>query len=122
MCTKHKNHNKGTKDNKNAHDQEHASWNRRSFIQALGLAGAGSMMLKGTNVSATAPSPLSIALSQAENDNILVIIRLKGGNDGLNTIVPVYDYDTYANLRPTIRHQENELLALNSDFALPNYM
>ncbi|MGK0386607.1 MAG: hypothetical protein ACI849_001225, partial [Patiriisocius sp.] len=56
------------------------------------------------------------------NDNILVIIRLKGGNDGLNTIVPVYDYDTYANLRPTIRHQENELLALNSDFALPNYM
>ena len=23
---------------KKAHDQEHATWNRRSFIQALGLA------------------------------------------------------------------------------------
>ena len=80
------------------------------------------MMLGGTNVSATAPSPLSVALSGSENDNILVIIRLKGGNDGLNTVVPLYDYDTYANLRPTIRHQENELLSLSPDFAIPNYM
>ena len=110
------------KDIKEAHDQEHATWNRRSFIQALGLAGAGSMMLGGTNVSATAPSPLSVALSGSENDNILVIIRLKGGNDGLNTVVPLYDYDTYANLRPTIRHQENELLSLSPDFAIPSYM
>ena len=79
-------------------------------------------MLGGTNVSASAPSPLSVALSQSENDNILVIIRLKGGNDGLNTVVPLYDYDTYANLRPTIRHQENELLSLSPDFAIPSYM
>jgi len=107
---------------KKAHDQEHATWNRRSFIQALGLAGAGSMMLGGANVSATVPSPLSVALSGSENDNILVIIRLKGGNDGLNTVVPLYDYDTYSNLRPTIRHQENELLSLSPDFAIPNYM
>jgi len=107
---------------KKAHDQEHATWNRHSFIQALGLAGAGSMMLGGTNVSATVPSPLSVALSGSENDNILVIIRLKGGNDGLNTVVPLYDYDTYSNLRPTIRHQENELLSLSPDFAIPNYM
>ena len=113
---------KKNKDIKDSHDQEHATWNRRSFIQALGLAGAGSIMLGGTNVSATAPSPLSVALSQSENDNILVIIRLKGGNDGLNTIVPLYDYDTYANLRPTIRHQENELLSLSPDFAIPSYM
>jgi uncharacterized protein (DUF1501 family) len=113
---------KKNKDTKDTHDQEHAAWNRRSFIQALGLAGAGSIMLGGTNVSATAPSPLSVALSGSENDNILVIIRLKGGNDGLNTIVPLYDYDTYSNLRPTIRHQENELLSLSPDFAIPSYM
>ena len=83
---------KKNKEIKDSHDQEHATWNRRSFIQALGLAGAGSMMLGGTNVSASAPSPLSVALSETQNDNILVIIRLKGGNDGLNTIVPLYDY------------------------------
>ena len=123
MCNNHKIPKKeASKDEKNIHDQEHATWNRRSFIQALGLAGAGSMMLGQAAISATKPSPLSVALSQVENDNILVIIRLKGGNDGLNTIVPIYDYATYANLRPTIKHQQSDLLNLNGDFAIPNYM
>lgn len=107
---------------KKVHDQEHALWNRRSFIQALGLVGGGSMLLGKQAVSATKATPLTVALSENNNDNILVIIRLEGGNDGLNTIVPVYDYATYANLRPTIRHQENDLLSLNDDFSIPNYM
>lgn len=33
----------------------------------------------------------------------LVLINLAGGNDGLNTVIPLDQYDTYANLRPTIR-------------------
>ncbi len=123
MCTHdHKNHKLGTNQNKEAHEKEHATWNRRSFIQALGLAGAGSIMVGHAAVSASQPSPLSVALANAENDNILVIIRLKGGNDGLNTIVPIYDYDNYANLRPTIRHNESSLLNLNADFGVPSYM
>jgi len=111
-----------SREEKRIHDQEHTMWNRRSFIQALGLAGGGSMMLGGSAISATAPSPLSVALSESENDNILVIIRLQGGNDGLNMVVPTYDYDTYANLRPTIKHEPSDLLNLNADFAIPNYM
>lgn len=107
---------------KTIHDNEHSLWNRRSFIQALGLAGGGSMLMGGAAISATRPSPLSVALAESENDNILVIIRLNGGNDGLNTIVPVYDYASYANLRPTIRHQQSDLINLNADFAIPNYM
>lgn len=110
------------KDEKRIHDQEHATWNRRSFIQALGLVGGGSMMLGSAAVSASKPSPLSVALSESESDNILVLIRLKGGNDGLNTIVPIYDYGTYANLRPNIRHQQSDLTNLDSDFAIPNYL
>ncbi|MCW8980257.1 MAG: twin-arginine translocation signal domain-containing protein, partial [Altibacter sp.] len=111
-----------SKKDKKVHEQEHATWNRRSFIQALGLAGAGGMVLANSAVSASKPSPLSVALSQSENENILVLIRLKGGNDGLNTVVPVYDYATYANLRPTIKHNTSDLFNLNADFALPNYM
>lgn len=124
MCKTH-NHifkNNTQKGDKSVHDKEHATWNRRSFIQALGLAGAGGMMLGNAAVTATKPSPLSVALAQNENDNILVIVRLKGGNDGLNTIVPIYDYASYANLRPTIRHQQSDLINLNADFAIPNFM
>ena len=33
----------------------------------------------------------------------LILINLAGGNDGLNTIIPINDYDTYANLRPTLK-------------------
>lgn len=124
MCQNHSHHKNPKKEqhDKNVHDQEHSTWNRRSFIQALGLAGAGSVMLANTSVTASKPSPLSVALNESENDNILVIIRLKGGNDGLNMVVPVYDYANYANMRPTIRHQQNDLMMLNPDFGIPNYM
>lgn len=33
----------------------------------------------------------------------IVLINLAGGNDGLNTTIPINDYDTYANLRPSIK-------------------
>jgi len=123
MCKNHTIPEKNTsKNEKSIHDKEHSTWNRRSFIQALGLAGAGGIMLGHASVTASKPSPLSVALAASENDNILVIIRLKGGNDGLNTIVPIYDYATYANLRPNIRHQQSNLINLNADFAIPNYM
>jgi len=104
------------------HAQEHKKWNRRSFLQALGLVGGGTMMLGGTPLTASRPSPLTAALSRAESDKILILIRLEGGNDGLNTIVPVYDYDVYANLRPTIKLPQNSLYNLSADFGIPEFM
>jgi len=122
MCNHSFHHKKSKDEAKTVHDQEHALWNRRSFIQALGLVGGGSMVLGRQAISATKATPLTVALAENNNDNILIIIRLEGGNDGLNTIVPIYDYATYANLRPTIRHNQSDLLNLNADFAIPNYM
>ena len=116
-----KDKNSGQADHK-LHSHEHDYWSRRSFIQALGLVGGGSMLMGKQSVSAAQATPLTVALSESQNDNILVIIRLNGGNDGLNTIVPVYDYATYANLRPNLRHFEPNLMPLNDDFSLPNYM
>lgn len=105
------------------HAQEHSTWNRRSFIQALGLVGGGTMMVGGANVTASAPSRLTAALAAAENNGRkLVLIRLKGGNDGLNTIVPLYDYDFYAQNRPTIKHTESSLYNLSSDIGMPQSM
>jgi len=36
----------------------------------------------------------------------LVLVNLAGGNDGLNTIVPLNQYDVYSNLRPNIHVPE----------------
>lgn len=105
--------------NADIHNQEHERWNRRSFLKALGLAGGGTIMLANTNVTASQHTELTQAIADAETDKVLVLIRLKGGNDGLNTIVPLYDYDNYANLRPNIRHEESSLFKLSDDFGIP---
>ena len=54
-------------------------------------------------------------------DRSLVIIRLKGGNDGLNTIVPVFDYSTYASFRPNLKIPQANLLPLDSMYSVPNF-
>lgn len=48
----------------------------------------------------------------------LVLINLAGANDGLNTIIPLNQYDTYSNLRPTIKVPESEYIPL--DTTLPD--
>ena len=77
------------------HREEHSRWDRRGFLKVLGIAGAGSISLGNTNISVLNSNFLTNALSDSLSDRVLVLIRLKGGNDGLNTIIPVYDYDTY---------------------------
>ncbi|BFP40719.1 hypothetical protein FGF1_15640 [Flavobacteriaceae bacterium GF1] len=104
------------------HDQEHKNWSRRSFMQALGIAGSGSMFLGSNLLSASGPSPLMSAINQAQTDNILVLIRLNGGNDGLSTVIPIQQYDTYANQRPNIYIPESKVLKLTDDFGIPSYM
>lgn len=104
-----------------AHERDHQVWGRRSFLRSLGIVGGSSIFLGSTTLSAMT-SPLAWALSLTETDHILVLIRLKGGNDGLNTIIPVFDYGTYQSLRPNIRIPQSELIGLSNEFGMPNTM
>jgi len=104
------------------HDHEHQYWSRRSFLQALGIAGSGSMMLGANMLTASAPSALSAGIAAAETDNILILIRLSGGNDGLSTVIPIEQYDAYANARPNIYIPESKVLKLTDEFGVPSYM
>ncbi|SIT06277.1 Uncharacterized conserved protein, DUF1501 family [Zobellia uliginosa] len=104
------------------HDQEHKAWSRRSFLQALGIAGSGSMMLGSSMLSASAPSPLTAAIAAAETDKILILIRLAGGNDGLSTVIPMEQYESYVKARPNIYIPESKVLKLTDEYGVPSYM
>ncbi|MDO6516467.1 DUF1501 domain-containing protein [Zobellia uliginosa] len=104
------------------HDQEHKAWSRRSFLQALGIAGSGSMMLGSSMLSASAPSPLTAAIAAAETDKILILIRLAGGNDGLSTVIPMEQYESYVKARPNIYIPKSKVLKLTDEYGVPSYM
>jgi len=90
MCVTEESHSdKNTHTNCNTDD--HHKWNRRSFLQTLGLGGAGAtLMMNGIPMAFGQPTPLTTALSNAESGRVLLIIRLQGGNDGLNTMTLEY--------------------------------
>ena len=97
-----------------AHTLDHS---RRSFLYSLGAAGAGSFLLGRTPVNTLRPSALTQALSLLDNDRILVLLRLKGGNDGLNTFIPVHHYGAYERARPELRIPERETVGFTANLA-----
>jgi uncharacterized protein (DUF1501 family) len=60
----------------------------------------------------------SLLLPTTETDHVFVIIQLNGGNDGLNTVVPIETFPAYANARSNIYIPEKQLLALNGKAGL----
>jgi uncharacterized protein (DUF1501 family) len=46
------------------------------------------------------------------SDHVLVLIQLNGGNDGLNTVIPLQYYDAYHNARSNIAIPEDKVLRL----------
>lgn len=104
------------------HQRDHSVWSRRQFLHTLGLVGATSLQLNALPITGMFGFPLATALDEHLEKRKLVLIRLKGGNDGLNTIVPKFNYGLYKSFRPTIAHPENSLINLDEKFAIPNAM
>ncbi len=82
---------------------------RRHFLQA-GCA---------LSVAYTLGTPRAIAqtMSQSVAARTLILVEFKGGNDGLNTVVPYAD-PAYAQLRPKLALPGNELNKLDERTAL----
>ncbi len=96
-----------------AHDHDHQRWTRRDFLVSSGLAtAAGAMVIGGSPMRAMARTSLLEQLRLIPTDRVLVLIRLGGGNDGLNTIVPRRD-DIYYNARPTLAIPANQTIQLD---------
>jgi len=105
-----------------AHENNHRQWSRRSFLRSIGITGGVSLMAGNMPLMALKGTFLEMALANSNSDRILVLIRLKGGNDGLNTIIPVFDYGTYQSLRPQLRVPLNQTISLDSAFSMPQQM
>jgi len=77
---------------------------RRKFLKRSGKAAGASIALGGFMARAysqeTTIGPMSAA-ALSDTDRVLVIIRLDGGNDGLNTLVH-YQNNDYQSARPTL--------------------
>lgn len=95
---------------------------RRNFLKIFPAAGITPIVVNGFPMKPFANSRMARILNACDgiDERVLVLIQLKGGNDGINTIIPITQYDLYANLRPGIRVPDNGTGAyINLDTTLP---
>jgi len=85
---------------------------RRQFLNS-GL-GSAALFSVSSSIPCFVPKSLQASDSKNNNGNILVVVELVGGNDGLNTIVPFTD-DAYYRNRERIGIAEDRLFKLNDD-------
>ncbi|MCP4614529.1 MAG: DUF1501 domain-containing protein [Planctomycetes bacterium] len=87
------------------------SCTRRKFLQAGGLAtlGLGLNLFKSENIV--------LANAMSEQDTKLVFIFQRGGNDGVNTVIPYGDSEYNTANRPTLFIPRNSAIDLGNDFA-----
>ncbi|MBK1834840.1 DUF1501 domain-containing protein [Roseibacillus ishigakijimensis] len=60
---------------------------------------------------------LAVQAASGKDDEILVVLQMAGGNDGLNTLVPFGD-EEYHKARPTLAKKEKDLIRLTDGLGL----
>ncbi len=92
---------------------------RRKFLRNTATAAISVPGLNGLNMHALAEGSWmhEFYTSTVQTDHILVIIQLSGGNDGLNTVIPLDQYGNYFNARTNIAVAQSKVLALTGNAA-----
>ena len=91
--------------------------NRRRFLIAGAGVGAAGLL---SGVGAIGWKELHHAAEErrlADDDGILVILTMYGGNDGLSTVIPYTD-TAYHDLRPELAYAAEEVLPLDAQLGL----
>ena len=85
---------------------------RRDFLKLS--ASAAIPLAAGGPVAGAYASPLASLAALAATDRVLVVIRLDGGNDGLNTVLPLDQYANLAKARANILIPEARAVKLTA--------
>jgi uncharacterized protein (DUF1501 family) len=88
--------------------------NRRELLEQTLKA---PLVALGTAVPGFLARTARAAAARPGADNVLVVLELNGGNDGLNTVVPHAD-DLYHRARPTLRLRREQLIRVNDHVGL----
>jgi uncharacterized protein (DUF1501 family) len=89
---------------------------RRRFLQAT--LGSSALVSLGLDVPLfVARTARAAAGQQRSQGNVLVIVQLSGGNDGLNTVIPYADPE-YAKNRALLRIPEGQIAKIGDDVGL----
>lgn len=83
---------------------------RRDFIKTGSLLTIP-VFINGFGLKLFAGQP--VPNPEEYNDNILILIQLDGGNDTLNTVIPIDQYTNLSKVRSNILIPENKVLKLN---------
>lgn len=83
---------------------------RRAFLQTTSTITLP-IILNGLNLTAITQSKL-FNMINGDNDRVLVLINLIGGNDGLNTLIPLDNYGVLASVRSNIIIPQNNILKI----------
>jgi uncharacterized protein (DUF1501 family) len=89
---------------------------RRRFLK-IGAGAAAAPFLAGP-AKAYGLQSLAAMAAAVPGDRVLVVIRLDGGNDGLNTVLPIDQYDNLAKARANILIPEARAAKLSDATAL----
>ncbi len=95
---------------------------RRTFLhRGLTLVGAAATVPAFLETTALAVAPAEGARTKSRpgvpDERVLVVVQLAGGNDGLNTVIPVRD-DLYYKNRPRLGIERGKTLRLTDDLGL----
>jgi len=87
---------------------------RRHFLQTTAAATVLPTLIGGMPISAYGLTPelLELTGGATQTDRVLVLIQLIGGNDGLNSIIPLDQYTNLMAARANVAIAENRVLAL----------
>ncbi len=94
---------------------------RRSFLKASSLLTTPAL-IGGVPIAAFKKSKLS-ELINGDSDRVLVLIQLNGGNDGINTVIPMDQYDGLVAVRENIHIPSRSAINITDTVGLhPNML